>query len=63
MLHLKWVETDGPPVVKPRRKGFGSRLIERGLAHVLGAEAHLAFDPDGLRCTMKIPLNPAAERA
>ncbi|QDH73035.1 MHYT domain-containing protein [Brevundimonas sp. M20] len=26
-LHLQWREHDGPPVVTPERKGFGSRLI------------------------------------
>jgi PAS domain S-box-containing protein len=59
ILHLQWVETGGPPVVTPRRRGFGSRLIERGLAHELGATVHLAFDPAGVRCTMGIPLPPA----
>ena len=37
-LRLEWSEKDGPAVVPPRRKGFGSRLIERGLAQELGGE-------------------------
>ena len=27
-LHLEWQEMDGPPVLPPRRRGYGSRLIE-----------------------------------
>jgi two-component sensor histidine kinase/PAS domain-containing protein len=31
VLTLRWTERDGPPVVEPEHKGFGSRLIKRGL--------------------------------
>ncbi|XYD09270.1 sensor histidine kinase [Methylobacterium sp. NMS12] len=31
-LRLTWRECGGPPVVSPSRKGFGTRLLERGLA-------------------------------
>ncbi|MBS0362801.1 MAG: histidine kinase, partial [Proteobacteria bacterium] len=31
-LRLAWRERGGPPVVAPERRGFGSRLLERGLA-------------------------------
>jgi PAS domain S-box-containing protein len=34
-MHLQWIETGGPPVAAPERKGFGSKLIERGLASEL----------------------------
>jgi len=51
-LQLLWVESGGPPVEKPRRRGFGSTLIERGLAHELNGEARLHFEPTGLRCTV-----------
>lgn len=60
-LHLRWVETGGPAVETPSQRGFGSRLLERGLAHELGADVRLVFDPAGVRCTMDIPLSPAAE--
>lgn len=55
ILHLQWLETGGPPVAAPGRRGFGSRLIERGLAHELDANVRLIFDPVGVRCTMDIP--------
>ncbi len=34
-LILHWRERDGPPVTPPSRRGFGSQVIERGLAHEL----------------------------
>jgi len=55
-LHLDWTEANGPPVRLPRRQGFGSRLLERGLARQFGGEVHLTFSPEGLRCTMDLPL-------
>ncbi|EIZ85968.1 signal transduction histidine kinase, partial [Methylobacterium sp. GXF4] len=46
----------GPPVAPPRRRGFGSRLIERGLAGAVGGRAELDFANDGLVCTLTAPL-------
>lgn len=57
-LHLEWVETGGPPVETPTRRGFGSRLIERGLARELSADVNLVFDPSGVRCAIDMPLAP-----
>ena len=51
-LHLVWRETGGPPVVEPTRRGFGSRLIERGLASELGGSARIAFPPEGVVCEL-----------
>ncbi|MDR6772523.1 HWE histidine kinase domain-containing protein [Azospirillum sp. BE72] len=56
-LVLRWRESGGPPVVAPTRRGFGSRLIERGLAHELEGDVALAFDPAGVRCRLVIPLS------
>ena len=59
-LDLKWQEKDGPSVTPPAHKGFGSRVIERGLAHELQGSVHLDYRPDGLVCTMSIPVAGAA---
>jgi PAS domain S-box-containing protein len=56
-LILEWKEKGGPPVTEPERRGFGSRLIERGLEGDLGGGARLAFEPDGLRCTIHASLD------
>ena len=55
-LLLSWTEKDGPPVKPPAHRGFGSRVLERGLAHELEGTVHLDYRPDGLVCTMDIPL-------
>ncbi|WP_437646140.1 sensor histidine kinase [Sorangium sp. So ce362] len=56
LLCLKWQETNGPPVRPPRRRGFGSRLIERDLQRQLTTEVRLDFLPEGVRCVMYLPL-------
>jgi two-component sensor histidine kinase len=55
-LRLRWREHDGPLVTPPTRKGFGSWVIERGLTHELGGEVALEYLPDGLTCTIDIPI-------
>jgi PAS domain S-box-containing protein len=54
-LILHWLEKDGPPVAPPIHKGFGSRVIERGLAYELEGAVHLDYRKEGLVCTMDIP--------
>jgi PAS domain S-box-containing protein len=55
-LKLVWRERGGPPVVEPGQRGFGSRLLERGLAADLGGTVRIRFDPEGVVCTMDAPL-------
>jgi two-component sensor histidine kinase len=55
-LNLTWSEAGGPPVTPPSRRGFGSRLIERGLARELGGTARIEFAPEGVRCVMDLSL-------
>jgi PAS domain S-box-containing protein len=54
-LILRWQEKDGPPVTPPTRKGFGSRVIERGLPHELEGTVNLDYRVDGVVCTINIP--------
>lgn len=58
-LRLIWTETGGPPVVAPRRRGFGSRLIERSARDQLGGEATVDFLPQGVVCTLTWTLEDA----
>jgi PAS domain S-box-containing protein len=55
-LTFEWAERGGPAVRKPTRRGFGSRLIERNLAHDLDGEAQIEYRPEGVRCTIACPL-------
>jgi PAS domain S-box-containing protein len=61
-LHLVWKERGGPPVEAPDRRGFGSRLIEQGLESDLGGAARMAFEKDGLRCTIAASLDTIRPR-
>lgn len=49
---LVWREHGGPPVAYPQRRGFGSRLLERGLAVELAGKVRLDFEPGGVVCTI-----------
>ena len=55
-LHLRWEERGGPPVARPTRRGFGSRMIEQALAAELQGEVRMAFLPSGLICEIDAPL-------
>lgn len=55
-LRLAWHEHGGPAVRPPSRKGFGSRLIERGLAHELDGRVRLDYAVDGVVCAIDMPL-------
>lgn len=57
-LILDWRERGGPRVDPPSRRGFGSRLLERGLAHELGGEVKIRFVAAGVRCRIVAPLDP-----
>lgn len=55
-LRLCWEESGGPRVQEPKRRGFGTRMIERALAADLGGSATLDYRPQGLVCTIDCPL-------
>jgi PAS domain S-box-containing protein len=58
-VRLEWRESGGPPVAPRRRKGFGSRLIEGGLAKDLGGEVRLNYETAGVVCQIDMPVRPA----
>ena len=51
-VRLSWRESEGPQVTAPKRKGFGSVLIEQGLVGY--GETFLDFRSDGLRCSLEL---------
>jgi PAS domain S-box-containing protein len=55
-LRLCWLEQNGPPVAKPTHKGFGTRLLGRGIETELGGSTLIEFAPSGVRCKIDIPL-------
>lgn len=54
-FELSWRELNGPVVSPPAVLGFGSRLINAGIA---GATNRVKIDyaPDGLRCTVRVSM-------
>jgi light-regulated signal transduction histidine kinase (bacteriophytochrome) len=52
---IRWVETGGPTVAPPRRKGFGTTLIDRIVVSDLGGDADLSYMPLGLRAQFLVP--------
>ena len=54
-LMLHWQERNGPFVAPTRTKGFGSWVIERGLAHELGGRVTLEYPSEGIECVIDIP--------
>ena len=55
-VRLTWREKGGPPVTAPSRVGFGSRLIERGLAGAVGGQVELRYPAEGVCCSLVAPL-------
>jgi len=52
-IFVVWREMDGPEVLPPTRKGFGSRLVERLLAAELNGKSTIAYDPSGVICEIE----------
>lgn len=60
-LILQWSESDGPPVKQPRRKGFGTTIIERSIAYDLGGAAEVNYALKGITATFRIPARHVVE--
>lgn len=55
-LKFTWKERGGPPVEQPASRGFGSRMLERGLSAELEGEVRIHFANEGILCTVDAPL-------
>jgi PAS domain S-box-containing protein len=55
-LLIDWRELGGPAVAPPKKRGFGTRLLERSIAEELRGAAHIDYAAAGVHCTMEIPL-------
>lgn len=54
-LCIHWQEIGGPPVSKPTRQGFGSKLIEQALANDLRGHVAMKYEPTGVECSIEVP--------
>ena len=62
-LLIEWREQGGPPVTPPERRGFGSVLVERGLAAELRGTAEISFQPEGVVCEIRASLEEVSTEA
>jgi two-component sensor histidine kinase len=56
VVNLDWEERNGPPVEPPKRRGFGTILLEKVVAVKCDAKVELKYKPEGLQCTILLPL-------
>lgn len=61
LAEVEWRETGGPPVPAERRRGFGTELIEKVVAHELRQPVLLDFRPEGVVCRMRVPIRRPGE--
>jgi len=55
-LMLDWVEKNGPPARRPRKTGFGARLIDLVIERQLNGEVIRSFSRKGLAVKLTVPL-------
>lgn len=55
-VELIWQERGGPAVKREKTSGFGTRLIDRVVAHDLDGTTKFDFDPAGVRVTINFPV-------
>jgi two-component sensor histidine kinase len=53
---FKWQEHGGPPVSRPTRHGFGTRVIKSMLASDFQGAVEVSYEPGGVICTLKTPV-------
>ncbi|MDE1974547.1 MAG: sensor histidine kinase, partial [Hyphomicrobiales bacterium] len=55
-LTFDWVERNGPPARRPRRTGFGSRLIALVIERQMNGEVHSNYTREGFSTRLIVPL-------
>jgi PAS domain S-box-containing protein len=58
---MSWIESDGPPVSAPERRGFGTMVIEAMAEHNLGGTVDLYYPLSGLTWRLICPSANALE--
>jgi PAS domain S-box-containing protein len=54
-MHLDWIETGGPLVIAPARKGFGHIVLENIVTQSVHGEVHIKYEPAGLQWHLSLP--------
>jgi len=54
-LTIQWVESGGPVVAPPTRRGLGATMLARALGGPLKGETRFDWRPEGLVCELELP--------
>ncbi|MCP9221612.1 CHASE domain-containing protein [Erythrobacter sp. LQ02-29] len=63
LARIEWVESEGPSVPADRKRGFGTDLVEKIVAHELKHPVSLRFERSGVECTLSVPVRKPSEFA
>jgi PAS domain S-box-containing protein len=58
---MTWTESNGPPVLAPMRRGFGTIVIEAMAEHSVAGTVDLDYAPSGVRWRLTCPAGNALE--
>ena len=58
---MSWTERDGPPVSVPKRRGFGTIVMEAMAKRTVGGEVQLDYAPSGVVWNLTCPAENALE--
>ena len=47
---MSWTEREGPPVSAPKRRGFGTKIVEEMAERCVQGTVDLRYPPSGLTC-------------
>ena len=61
-FELTWMESGGPPVSPPTRRGFGSTLLEQVTGRELNGETQVDYRPGGVAAKLTAGAQAVAER-
>jgi PAS domain S-box-containing protein len=59
---MSWTERKGPSVSQPKRRGFGSTVVDSMVKQTVNGEVHLDFIPSGVAWNLTCPAANALER-
>jgi two-component sensor histidine kinase len=59
---MSWTESKGPPVSQPKRRGFGSTVVDPMVRQTVNGDVHLDFIPSGVVWNLTCPAADALER-
>jgi len=62
-FHMRWTEREGPTVLPPAKRGFGTTVLEGFARMSLKAETQMEFNPGGLVWDLRCALRDVVENA